>query len=182
MSRDSFLILVIWLFLPLVLLTAYSFVKQPMLGPKRYIYMLAPAFYLLLGYGVHSVRRHVLRRIITMLVLLLFSVTLIQYYRTPTREDWRGAVQHLDEHYESGEVLFGDLSTQVMYRYYGSDEAKIIMDIRYVPDAGVGQGWVLMRKKDFDRLGPYFDAMERHYRITDQGPFYGLQMIRFQVR
>ena len=182
MSRDTFLILVIWLFLPLVLLTAYSFVKQPMLGPKRYIYPLAPAFYLLLGYGVHSVRRHIIRRIIAMIFLLIFSVTLIQYYRTPTREDWRGAVQYLDEQHESGEVLFGDLTTQVMYRYYGSDESRIIMDIRYLSDTGFGRGWVLMRRKDFDRLAPYLEAMKRYYRITDEGPFYGLQMIHFQVR
>jgi len=181
-SRDTFLLSVIWLFLPLALLTAYSFMKQPMLGPKRYVYMLAPAFYLLLGYGVHSVRRKVLRRIVALLVLLLFCITLVQYYLTPTREDWRAAVRFLDEHYESGEVLFGDLSTQVMYRYYGYDESTIIMDIRYLSDTGFGRGWVLMRKKDFDRLAPLFETMKQYYQITDGGPFYGLQMIHFQAR
>jgi hypothetical protein len=181
-SSDTFLLSVIWFFLPLVLLTVYSFVKQPMLGPKRYIYILAPAFYLLLGYGVQSVRPNVLRRIITLIVLLLFCVTLIQYYRTPTREDWRGAVHFLDEHFASGEVLFGDLSTQVMYRYYGSSESTIIMDIRYISDTGIGQGWVLMRKKDFDRLAPYMDKMRKYYAVTDEGPFHGLEIIRFQVK
>jgi 4-amino-4-deoxy-L-arabinose transferase-like glycosyltransferase len=181
-NTEAFLMSVIWLFLPLLLLSAYSFLKQPMLGPKRYIIALSPAYYLLLGHGVYSMRRHVFRRIAAIVLLLLFSATLFQYYQTTTREDWRNAVGHLNERYEAGEILFGDLSTQVMYRYYGSDESMIIMDIRYLVDTGFGRGWVLLREKDFDRFDPYLETMERYYRINEVGPFNGLKMIRFRAR
>jgi len=179
--RDAFFLSVTWFFLPLVILTIYSLIKQPMLGPKRYVYMLAPAFYLLIGYGVYTVRRHILRRVVTAVVLVLFCLTLVQYYRTPTREDWRTAIRFLDTQYESGEVLFGDLSTQVMYRYYGSNESTIIMDVRYLSDARFGQGWVLMRAKDYNRLAPYFEGMKQYYELSDEGPFHGLMMIRFRI-
>ena len=181
MHRDAFILSVTWFFLPLAALTVYSFIKQPMLGPKRYVYMLAPAFYLILGYGVYTVRRHILRRVVTSVVLALFCFTLVQYYRTPTREDWRAAVRFLDAHYESGEVLFGDLSTQVMYRYYGSNESTIIMDVRYLSDTGIGRGWVLMREKDYNRLAPYFEGMKQYYELNHEGPFHGLMMIRFRI-
>jgi mannosyltransferase len=180
--RDPYLLSLIWLFLPLIVLSVYSFLKQPMLGPKRYIYIFAPAFYLLLGYGIQAVRRTAVRRAVSAVVVLLFCLTLVQYYLTPTREDWRGAVQVFDGSYEQGEVLFGDLSTQVMYTYYGGNESTIIMDIRYLGDTGFAQGWILMRKRDYERLSPHLNTMTQYYEFVDAGPFYGLKMTHFRVK
>jgi hypothetical protein len=178
---NAFLLALAWLFVPLLILTVYSYVKHPMLGPKRYVYMLAPGFYILLVFGFQMLRKAVFRRVATAVVLVLFCATLLQYYLTPTREDWRGAVRHLDVHLEQDEVLFGDLSTQVMYRYYGTDESTLIMDIRYMYEMGVGRGWILMRRHDYNRLSPYLGDMEHYYEVTEEGPFHGLQLIHFQV-
>jgi hypothetical protein len=175
------LMLSIWFFLPLTGLTLYSLFIKAMLGPKRYVIVLVPAYYLLVSLGVSRVPLKTVRHVIAAAFLVLFFTTLFHYYRTPTREDWRGALDYLEEKRAKGEVVFGNLPTQVMYRYYGEDESMILMDVRYLPEMNFQRGWILLREQDYASLSPYLAVMREYYTMVEIDAYYGLRMARFWI-
>jgi 4-amino-4-deoxy-L-arabinose transferase-like glycosyltransferase len=177
---DASLLSGLWLLLPLVVVYLFSLFGQPILGPKRYIIALSPPFYLLIALGISNIDLKMLRTYLIVGFSILFMVTLFFFYRTPTKEDWRGAVAHIDRSLGSGEVLFGDLSTQTMYNYYGADEYLIILHINDLPTVQVSRGWILIRERGFKALNAELEQLRRQYVLEFRDDYFGLLLYHFQ--
>jgi 4-amino-4-deoxy-L-arabinose transferase-like glycosyltransferase len=177
---DAALLSGLWLLLPLVIVYLFSIFGQPMLGPKRYIIALSPPFYLLMALGISNINVKKLRRFVITGISILFLVTLVFFYRTPSRENWRGAVAHVDHVAGPGEVLFGDLSTQIMYNYYGTDQYLIILHVKELYSINVAGGWILLRERQYNALREELEKLQGQYALEITDDYYGLMLYHFK--
>jgi mannosyltransferase len=175
-DADTAIFLLLWLVLPILLALLYSWLKQPIFGPKRYLIMLSPAYYLLIGLGLSRITWRNLKYGLSYFIIAMFIVSLGIFYATPTREDWRGAVSAIDREFTQGEVIFGDIATGVMYQYYGRHADAIICDVRYINKGIAGKGWLLMRTKDFRAMFGNGDLITRHFKNKAYRGHFGLEL------
>ena len=96
LGRGGYLLLLIWLVIPLGLEILYSLLVKTVFGPKRYLLVYSPAYYMLLGLGFEGIRSRALKRSLSLSFLALFSLSVFFHYTLPTREDWRGAIRFMD--------------------------------------------------------------------------------------
>lgn len=175
-DADTAIFLILWLVLPILLALLYSWLKQPVFGPKRYLIMLSPAYYLLIALGLSRITWRRLKYGLAYLIIAMFIFTLGIFYVTPTREDWRGAVSSIDREFTRGEIIFGDLATGVMYQYYGRHADAIICDVRYINAGIAGRGWLLMRTRDFGAIFGSGDLITRHFKNKAYPGHFGLEL------
>lgn len=175
-DADTAIFLLLWLVLPILLALLYSWLKQPIFGPKRYLIMLSPAYYMLIGLGLSRITWRKLKYGLAYLIIAMFIVSLGIFYATPTREDWRGAVFSIDREYTQGEIIFGDIATGVMYQYYGKHADSLICDARYINTGIAGRGWLLMRAKDFGAMFGSGDLIRRHFKNKEYPGHFGLEL------
>ena len=173
--------LLIWLVVPIFLEYLYTILKQPMLGPKRYIIVLSPAFYMLLGLAIKQISKEWLKDLTAIVLIILFSVTLITFFNVQTREDWRGAISYIDKSLRSGEVLFGDLSTATTYKYYGRNEDMVILDVRQIYSGVFRNGWILVREMDFNRIFGDDKALRQKFKVEYTDKFPGLRLYHINI-
>jgi len=179
-EKDTALLLILWLAVPLILEYIYSVVRQPMLGPKRYVITLSPAYYLLIGLGVKRIGMKKLRGALATMVIALFSFALAGYYSAPKREDWRGSIAYIDERLEPGEVMFGNLSTQTLYRYYGKTSDLIILDIRYINTKSFVKGWILLRDMDHRVWAGEIETLKEGHSLLLLDDYKGIRLYHFE--
>lgn len=178
-EQDILILLFSWLIIPIIFMLIYSLLKQPMLGPKRYIITLSPAFYLLISYGISVIRWKKIRIIVFFIAFIFFYSALINFYFTPKREDWRGAVKHIDKNIKEGEVLYGDLSTQVMYKYYGKNEDILILDIKSMYSGLFVRGWILVRNREYQTIANVIEQLDKKIGIEYIDDFNSIKLYHF---
>ncbi len=179
-EKNSAIVLLLWLFLPLVLEYVYSVMRQPMLGPKRYVIALSPAYYLLLVLGLRNIPLKRVRRTAALVIVVLFAVAVVGYYSSSKRENWRDSISFLDSRFETGEVIFGNVSTETMYRYYGIRDDIIIMDIRYLQSRSFAKGWIMIRDMDRDQYEHLLTGFVEVRSVTPVGVYSGIGLYRFE--
>ena len=177
-DREAALILLIWLLVPILLEYLYTVLKQPMLGPKRYVIVLSPAFYLLLGLGIKRLPKEIWKNIIAGFLIVLFTIALVTYYNAPTKEDWRGAISYIDSNLKAGDAFFGDKASVICYKYYGKDISMIILDIREMSSGMFGNGWLLLKEVDFRRIFGDDKFLVRNYKAVRVDKYFGLRIYR----
>ena len=171
----------LWLALPLALEVLYSLLAHSVLGPKRYLLVLSPAYTLLLAIGVARLRPAAVRIGVGALVVLLFAVSAFSYYALPAREDWRGAIRHLDAELRPGEVLYGNLSTQTLYQYYGRHPELVVLDVEEAPSAPFAAGWVMLRDRDLRVAAPVVAWLQRSGTLDSISGFDRISLYRFRL-
>jgi hypothetical protein len=130
--------------------------------------------------GISNINVKKLRRFVITGISILFLVTLVFFYRTPSRENWRGAVAHVDHVAGPGEVLFGDLSTQIMYNYYGTDQYLIILHVKELYSINVAGGWILLRERQYNALREELEKLQGQYALEITDDYYGLMLYHFK--
>lgn len=114
-------LLVCWLFIPLVLAFLVS-LFIPILAYFRMIFIL-PAFYLILGKGIESMRRKI--AIAAIVLIGIVSVgSLFGYYSNSRfqREDWRGAVRLVSQNLDNQTlVIFENNEIPAPAKYYSGN-------------------------------------------------------------
>jgi len=180
-DTDAATVLSFWLFIPMILVIIYSFLKQPMFGPKRYVMMLSPAYYLLLGLGIRRIPRESLKNAVIAVVLAFFAAALLSFYLTPTREDWRGAINRIDENVTENDVVIGDASTSTMYNYYGK-KSPILLDYRQLYAGMFADRWLLLRERDFNAVFGSGDNLRSGFEVEDIPGFWGLRLLRLSPK
>jgi mannosyltransferase len=132
----SFLLIAMWLFLPILVTLAASYWK-PLFVP-RFLLICLPAWLLLTAYGLASVSWDWLRHL-TLAVLLLSSLWgLRTFYRKPPQQDWKGATNLVMQNLQPDDVLlFPDAYCRIAFDYGLEDSAthRPQSEISY-PDRG----------------------------------------------
>jgi hypothetical protein len=118
---------VVWsLFCWLVIPIAVSYVVSHgslRLFSSRYLVTIVPALFLLVAFGVITLRSRIIQRLCAILLLALAFLSVPLYYESAQVEDWNSATHWLIDHYRSGDGLIcydNELSQgcQIAVEYY----------------------------------------------------------------
>ena len=92
-----------WLFLPITLAVAVSFFI-PLFQPFRLLFVL-PAYYLLIAFGLSQTGKY--KNVLIAVIVVVSLISLGIYYTTPRflREDWKGAVNYINQNVKEGELV-----------------------------------------------------------------------------
>jgi len=106
--RDSqarpYLILLIWLVIPLALTAELARITGAQWLP-RYVIYTSPAYFLLLGLSIHTLPGAKLKYMAAAAILILPVAKLGRYYQRPTRPEWREAVRLIERNEQPGDVI-----------------------------------------------------------------------------
>lgn len=145
--KKGFLIIKLWLIVPLVLGFIASFLF-PAFIYFRYIFVL-PAFVLLLSYGILSLGDRLVRNVLFALIVLFSLLNLSIYYLDSNqhREDWRKAVSFVEARVKPDEkVVFINPEPFAPYQWYANNMNNIV---GLVPEIGSGDTAI---KNETERL------------------------------
>lgn len=121
--RESIHLLVLWMAVPLTILTVYSLAMKPLLV-YRYVLFIVPAIALLLSYAVCRLSIQWYVRFILAAVIVFTALPVVLHsYHDGDKADWRGAAQYLQQHVVVGDRILvhpGYLQVPFIY-YYGPD-------------------------------------------------------------
>jgi uncharacterized membrane protein len=93
-----------WLLCPIVLPFVATLVIAPMYA-EHYLISAAPALYLLLAFGVFSIRKMVPLIVSLGVLAIMIGPSLYNYYVTNTSEEWREVAAYINENSGSGDVI-----------------------------------------------------------------------------
>jgi 4-amino-4-deoxy-L-arabinose transferase-like glycosyltransferase len=103
--RNKILLVGCWLLCPLVLpLIASLAIDRPMYE-EHYTISATPAFYLLLSFGLFSVRKMIPILVSVGALAIMIMPGLSNYYETYVNEQWREAALYIEENSESKDVI-----------------------------------------------------------------------------
>jgi uncharacterized membrane protein len=121
-------ILPLWLFAPALLSMIIS-LKFQMLS-ERYLIALFPAYLLLISLAILSIKKRVIKSIITGICCFVFCLSLWQYYFSPNfgKEQWRDVAGYISENAEENDTILVDASfvAPVFCYYYGKCGPNVI--------------------------------------------------------
>jgi len=121
------LIILLWLFVPILLAWGISFFI-PNYQPFRLLLVL-PAFYLLLVYGISSIKNKILFIFFLTFIIIVSGLSLLTYYTNPYfhREDWRGAVKYIEsQDGKSSLALIPSETSHWPYEYYSKGKVPLL--------------------------------------------------------
>jgi mannosyltransferase len=178
--KSKLLLLTCWLTCPIVLPYVSSIVIFPIFA-NRYTISAAPALYLLLAFGIYSIRKMVPIIISVGVLAIIITPSLGHYYVTPVDEQWKEAAMYVEENSGPNEViLFPGIIhkgiTQIAFNWYYRGPSQScalsgeLIDPIAISDAlmqcisGHNRFWVIM--PDY----PNDPAMPR-YQLFFLGPY-----------
>jgi hypothetical protein len=120
----SFVVLVLWLFLPICLAFVLSFWKPVFLA--RFLIVCLPATILLVAYGLAEINQPGIRYALVLLMLLGAFGPIRSYYAEPGPQDWRSVVGYVAENASVGDIAFLPSGyCEMPLRYYLDHAGKI---------------------------------------------------------
>jgi len=128
-SIEPRLLLIIWLFFPIVIPCILSQFMTP-IYLTRYMIGASPALYLLVAGGVGNLNREWLFYPVLILIIILSSFGLQSYYKNDVKEQWREAANFVElNSLRNDAILFCVNYCQVPFNYYYQGE---------LPEFGIG--------------------------------------------
>lgn len=113
-------VLLCWLIIPIIV----SFIVSQgatRLFSSRYLVVIVPAVFLLVGAGVSSLKNRGVQVLLVIELIFLAYMTVPQYYRSAQVEDWNSASRWLMQHYhkQDGLVCYDNIQgCQISMEYY----------------------------------------------------------------
>ncbi len=121
LEKEKRLILSMWLGLPLFLSLILSFFI-PVFNFFRFLFVL-PAFYLIISWGICSLKPKLVNFVFALVLLINFTALGFYFFdKNLQREDWRGAVNFVNENFKKNDVvLFASSEPFAPYKWYGQE-------------------------------------------------------------
>jgi hypothetical protein len=145
-KRRELLLVVCWLLCPVILLFIVSKVCGPIYNSK-YISSAAPALYLLIAFGLVSIRRTVPEWVWIGVIVILVGPGLQQYYVTDVKSQWRDMAVYIEEHATKDDIVvlvsnrlervkeLPQSSLRLTFSWYSQVELPVCeVDLRFTPD------------------------------------------------
>jgi mannosyltransferase len=187
-ERERLILLLCWLVCPLILLYLISVVFGPVYRHK-YVIGAAPALYLLVAFGITTIRRAVPEVAILGLIVILTLPGLQRYYATDAHEQWREVSSYVQENGRANDVIifpifdrleqptgFPQPSLHLTFDWYYQGELPTCdANLQFVrQDAQVfatltaclaahGNGWLIM----YDTPEPFHDLLRQPGALQD---------------
>jgi mannosyltransferase len=179
-SIEPGLLLLIWLFFPIVI----PFILSQFMTPiylTRYVIGASPAFYLLVARGVGNLNRKWLLYPVLILIIILSSFGLQSYYKNDVKEHWREAANLVElNSMRNDAIIFCAFYYRVPFDYYYQGDLAEFGIRRDVEDTSEIAALVnyAVYGKDKDRLwlvlSPVHKTAPIHSYLVDR---YGSQSI-----
>lgn len=119
-------LLLLWIFLPIILPAIISLLFFPIYS-SRYGLLATPAYYLLLSKGLCSIKSLFFRLFFLSGIIILSCISLINYYTSTVKFEWRGAAHYIESHSQRGDlVLFHAEIGEVPFSYYCKADIEMI--------------------------------------------------------
>ncbi len=179
----SVLVLVLWLFVP-VLLTLLVSVWKPIYAP-RFLIFCVPAALLLVAGGIAEIRFAWVRYALVLALVIGEIGPIRSYYAEPGQEDWKGVVGFLAEHVQPGDIAVLPNSYCELPLQYEREHAGITLpELKVVPSSslltvtsGSGHVWVITCAATRNmtpqlELGGYKLEAEKRFKgveVTEEG-------------
>jgi len=172
-------VILFWLAIPIFLAWGISFLI-PNYQPFRLLLVL-PAFYLLLTYGLSSIKNKITFIIFLAFAIIVSGFSLMTYYTNPYfhREDWRGAFRFIKQKAEEDQIiknisknnqdnldssnktlaLLPSETTRFPYDYYSQDKKVLFM--------GVAKGFATVQEENLIELSENITSVCYIYYLAD---------------
>jgi mannosyltransferase len=117
----------LWLMTPILLPFAISQVSTPIFA-HRYTIAASFGFYILAAKGVLNLRKNYLIYPILLILVTVYFWRIYRYYTEPTREQWREAVQRVEENARRGDrvLVHPNYCKYYIYQYYAQREDLVL--------------------------------------------------------
>jgi hypothetical protein len=187
----------------LLCLIAIPFALSKVLGPMyldRYTISAAPAFYLLLAFGLASIRKVVPLLVSVGTLVILIAPGLYYYYAADVKEQWREVAEYVEAHSRPSDavVLAPDengAQQQSFLWYYRGSLPACGLGADLADDAAIAAGltdctsgherfWLLMRgtAETVGRFKGYFlNRSPAEMELTRQEHFTGIWLFLFEL-
>jgi hypothetical protein len=76
--------------------------------------------------------------------------------------------------------MFGSISTQTMYKYYGANEDLVILDIKYLNARGFAKGWILLRNIDYGNYSELIEDLREVRSLLFIDDYQGIKLYHFE--
>jgi len=103
-KRNELLLLLLWITIPILLPLILSEIFGPIYH-DRYMISASPAFYIILAFLITKLGRVVPELITLGFVVIVITPGLLEFYRTPVREQWREAAKYVEDNSTIDDVI-----------------------------------------------------------------------------
>lgn len=125
-NRELLCLLGLWLILPILIPVGISIFLFPFYSGK-YSIMASPAYYLIMGAGISSVKTRKIRYMLVTGIVVLSSVSVINYYSHNFKREWRSAAGYVAENSRNEDiVLFCPDIGEDPFSYYDKSRLRKI--------------------------------------------------------
>ena len=180
-----------WWWLPLLAAFAFSNLAFSVYQAKYLIFASVP-LYLIAAEGMAQLRPRALRLTVLALVLAAHIQPLVEYYRRPKIEEWRGLSQFLKQRTGQSDLIliyeeneYDDLWRPLSY-YGGADTARTmaidgVSDIKKLRAKGRNIWLIITHVGQPDSVASIKKRLTLRYRLEESKDFPGITLQRYQV-
>ena len=198
-KRNEFLLLVIWISIPLLLPLVLSKIFGPMYH-DRYMIGASPAFYLILAFLLTKFRRVVPESVMLGFLVIIITPGLFDFYASPVREQWREAAKYVEHESMNDEVIIfaesGSDQNRVTFNWYYKgylSECGINKNLKNYADIDkefvkcikkLGRFWLVVREVPYPApyLTEYFlNNTKRNIKLITERRFTKITVYLFQM-
>ena len=123
---EKYILLVLWLFAPIIILFTISKVYIP-LYTHRYLIGASPALIIVVAKGLDQITSNKLKYCVLIAILLLSSFGVKQYYTDSNKEQWREVAAYIEDNSANSDVIvFYKDYIQMPFDYYYTGELQKI--------------------------------------------------------
>ncbi|MBX6314259.1 MAG: glycosyltransferase family 39 protein [Isosphaeraceae bacterium] len=189
-SQRVDLALLAWFFLPVGLLLAYSLLRHPVFGPRRYLLYVGPAYLLLMARGLAALPRTPRYALALVGAVVAGSVMGPRVFRIG-RPDWRGAAALIRQHDPQAPILIIDRdrpTQRACLAYYLDPSARLIPALRHVEELATSaqrpepSAWQVIEMHKGKALWPVPEPLERLYVAEREWHLRSLRLVYTRLR
>ena len=185
-------IYLVWWWLPILAAFAFSSLAFSVYQIKYLIFASIP-LYLLAAEGIARLEHRTVRVMLVMLILASSIQPLLEYYRRPKIEEWRGTVNYLRSKQAPKDMVliyqendYDDMSLALSY-YYAPDSNKVtevmgVEDIRALKRSKAGLWLIVTHVQNPDSVELIKGQLAKKYRLIEEQRFAGINLLRYLPR
>jgi mannosyltransferase len=181
-----------WWWLPILAAFAFSSLAFSVYQVKYLIFASIP-LYLLAAEGIAKLEHRAVRVAIILLVAASSVQPLMEYYRKPKIEEWRGTVNYLKSKQAPKDMVliyqendYDDMSLALSY-YYSADSSRVrevedAADIKAIKRSKAGLWLIVTHVQNPDSVDLIKSQLARRYRLIEEQKFSGISLLRYLPR